>query len=112
MTKKLETVKLRTRKSYKNASNHVLVGQVESCNQIFVRVKCRSFHYKYVTLEKDQVIEGIVDSRIVPWTNIECMSVLPVDFPWETAELGKCNQGICLHEGEYDTLISRYRITH
>lgn len=108
----MEIVKLRTRKNYPDASNHVLVGSVIEFNDIFIRLKCRSFHYKQITLSSEHIVEGSVDDRVIPWSNVECMSVLPDEFLWEIAELSKCDDGMCLKSDNHSTLISRYRVTH
>ena len=109
----MKIVKVRTKKNYAEASNHVLIGEIVEFNKVFIRVKCRSFHYKYVTLTKDQVTEGSVDDRLVPWQNVECVNVLDASFDWEHAVLTKCTDGICLKDDkEISTLISRYRMTH
>lgn len=109
----MKIVKIRTKKNYAEASNHVLIGQVVDFNKIFIRLRCRSFHYKYVTLEENQVVEGSIDDRIIPWQNVECLNVLSDKFDWEDAELTKCDDGLCLKDEKDDsTLVSRYRMTH
>jgi hypothetical protein len=108
----MKTVKVRTQKNYSDASNHVLVGSVIDFNKIYVRLHCKSFHYKAPTLEEEQVVQGEVGERIVPWNNIECINVLSDDFNWQEAALHKCDDGICLKDGELTTLINRFKTTH
>lgn len=108
----MQIVKLRTRKNYAEASNHVLVGAVIFETDTYITLHCRSFHYKAITLDSDQVVEGTTETRIVPWSNVECMSILEDDFPWETAALDRCEEGICLKEGDQATLVTRYKVSH
>lgn len=108
----MKIVKVRTQKNYSEASNHVLVGYVVEFNEIFVKLNCKSFHYKAPTLEQDQVVEGEVGERVIPWVNVECINVLSDHFDWRNAVLDKCDDGICLKHKDDATLISRFRTSH
>lgn len=108
----MNIVKIRTQKNYSEASNHVLIGSVVESNKIFIRLNCKSFHYKSPTLELDQVTEGEIGERLIPWNNVECINILSDEFDWKKAVLDKCNNGICLKYNDQSTLISRYRTTH
>lgn len=108
----MKVVKIRTRKNYANASSHILIGSVVARDDVLVQVKCRTFHFKPPTLETEAIIQGSVSERIIPWSNVECINKLSDDFNWEKAALKKCDHGICLCDGKYETLVTRFKNTH
>jgi hypothetical protein len=91
--KKTLVWKIRTVKDYPDAHNHIFVGVVKGITDNYVRLKCKTFHYgRRINALKD-VREGGYEMRIIPWSRIEVVNELPVDFDVEQAKLLVDNSG-------------------
>jgi len=94
--------KIRVVKSYADARNHVLIGQMIGRDTMCVSLKCRTFHFgRSANVVKD-IQMGPVDHRIIPWNRIEIINLLPSSFEYESAQLANDPKGnIFFQDGHY-----------
>jgi hypothetical protein len=74
--------KIRAIKNYPEAHNHVLVGKVLEITDSYVRLHCRTFHFGPVLNSPEDVLVGAVMVRVIPWSRIEVINELPVNFDY------------------------------
>lgn len=74
--------KIRAIKNYPEAHNHVLVGKVLEVTDSYVRLHCRTFHFGPVLNSSEDVLVGAVMVRVIPWSRIEIINELPVNFDY------------------------------
>lgn len=77
--------KVRMKKLYPEATNHVAVGKVLEETEIYVKMKCRTYHFRKPTISTHIFISD-TKTRIFPWNTIAYITELPHDFAWEKAE--------------------------
>lgn len=87
MTSDIEIWKVRSRKCYSKASNHLFIGQVLETNDVWVRMKCRTFHFGRLTGSSKDIVVGDVAVRVIPWGNIEVINVLDENFDYENGKI-------------------------
>ena len=100
MEKKI--VKVRQIKEYREARNHVLIGEVLEENERYLRLRCKTFHFRsggYKTTGSIDV--GKIKTRWIPWSMIAVVTELPSDFDWVAAKF-KLDKSAKLNlHGEY-----------
>jgi len=74
--------KIRAIKNYPEAHNHVLVGKVLEITESYVRLHCRTFHFGPSLDSPEDVLVGDVMVRVIPWSRIEVINELPMDFDY------------------------------
>jgi len=79
--------KIRTVKEYTDAHNHILVGRVLGMTDSYVRLHCRSYHFGQVAKSSDDIQEGCLMVRIIPWHRIEIINELSPSFQYMQAKL-------------------------
>ncbi len=95
--------KVRAVKAYSEAHNHLLVGEVRAKDRVCVELNCRSFHFGRMANSVKDVRAGDLGVRIIPWTYIEIVNVLPGDFDYRKAELTIDREGnILLRDRHHD----------
>lgn len=99
--------KIRISKTYSNAKNHIVVGKIVNCNEVFVALTSKTFHFGNAVNDIKDIQEGRFDIRIIPWSRIEIIHELPDDFMLKRAKLQKVDTGIIFHDGEADCQIAR-----
>ena len=79
--------KIRTVKNYAEASNHIIVGKVLSCNTAFIRMHSRTYHFrKNAHSPKDfRIGEDMI--RIIPWSKVEIINELDNSFNYINTEI-------------------------
>ncbi len=85
--------KVRVVKTYHEAHNHLLIGEVVSKDTVCVELNCRSFHFGRLVNSLKDVRTGDLGIRIIPWSHIEIINVLPAEFNPGQAELGLDGEG-------------------
>ncbi len=85
--------KIRVVKSYPEAQNHLLVGTVLANNSVCIKMKCRSFHFGRLVHSLKDIRTGSLGIRIIPWSQIEIINVLPTDFHSHDCKLDIDSQG-------------------
>lgn len=85
-----KVIRIRCKKAYPDAHNHIIMGKVVEETNRYLVVKGRSFHFKrIVDCIKSQVKAGDAMTRILPWDNIEIIHPLDekadcsVDFDFD-----------------------------
>ena len=85
--------KMRFVKSYPDAHNHLLIGQVTGRDEVCVELMCRSFHYGRAVNGPKDITMGAIGKRIVPWSRIEIINELPASFDYQNAKLKADQKG-------------------
>ncbi|MFP4105583.1 MAG: hypothetical protein ACLFVU_05755 [Phycisphaerae bacterium] len=93
--------KIRSVKSYPEAHNHLLVGQVIERDNACIKVFGRSFHFGKLVHRKREVVMGRLATRIIPWSRVEIINELPAGFDFQSARLIEDEQGkVVFSDGE------------
>ena len=92
--------KVRTVKAYPEAHNHLLIGEVLGRSMVCVELNCRSFHFGRLVNSLKGVHEGDLGVRIIPWSHIEIINVLPGEFDFDKAKLSMEEDGNILLKGQ------------
>ena len=76
-----KVIRLRCKKPYPDAHNHVIIGRVVDENESYIAVLGRSFHFAGIL---DRVTSKINPGRsnairVIPWGNVELIHVLDGD---------------------------------
>ena len=79
-------VKIRFVKRYKDAKNHVCIGEVKTETDNCLVVKGRTFHFGSMLPNRRGLQNGLVKTRWIPWHQIELVTELPADTDWRTGE--------------------------
>jgi hypothetical protein len=79
--------KIRTVKNYSDAHNHLLVGRIEDSNSSAVMLHCVTFHFKRNIVSLRDVKAGGIGVRVLPWSRVEIMNIIPDDFEYESAKI-------------------------
>ena len=101
--------KVRIKKAYADATNHIVVGEVLETTPIYIKLKCRAYHFKK-PMQASSGPGGIFVSdtkvRIFPWQVISYITELPEDFNWEDAVVELTERGeIILKQSEINVTI-------
>jgi len=72
------------RKAYADATNHVVVGEVLEENPMYLRMRCRAFHFKRPTMNAN-IVTSEIKVRLFPWAQISYVTELPDSPDWERA---------------------------
>jgi hypothetical protein len=81
--------KVRQKKSYADAHNHIYLGEVISENSKYVTMKCLTFHFgkKIDSVGKKDIVTGMYRVRRIPWSQIEVIHDIHSDFDFIHAKL-------------------------
>ncbi|HTW91115.1 MAG TPA: hypothetical protein VMH22_05345 [bacterium] len=80
------------RKAYPEATTHVVVGEVLEENPLYLRMRCRAFHFKRPTVNAN-ITTSDIKVRLFPWGQISYVTELPDSSDWELAEAGLDEKG-------------------
>ncbi|MBN1846103.1 MAG: hypothetical protein JW810_10500 [Sedimentisphaerales bacterium] len=79
--------KIRTVKDYTDAHNHIIVGRVMGMTDSYVRLHCRSYHFGKQVESPEDIQEGCLMVRIIPWHRVEIINELAPSFNYTQAKL-------------------------
>ncbi len=86
--------KIRTVKTYPEAHNHIIIGQVLDTTESCIRMDCKTYHFgKAVNSEKD-ICSGSRMVRIIPWCRVEIINELSDSFDYINAQVSADKNGI------------------
>lgn len=74
--------KVRIKKLYPTATNHVVVGEVLEETVNYVKMRCRAFHFHRPT-SSSSIISGDIGVRVFPWSSIAYATEIDADSSWE-----------------------------
>jgi hypothetical protein len=95
-------VKVRQVKEYREAKSHVLIGEMLEENERYLRLRCKSFHFRTGSYKTTGNVDvGKIKARWIPWSMIAVVTELPADFDWVTAEFKIDKDGKLILQGEY-----------
>jgi len=98
--------KIRAVKSYPEAHNHLLVGEVRRSDDVAVELHCRTYHFGRAVNKIGDIRVSSPDVRIIPWNRIEIVRVLEEHFDYANAKLESDNEGnIRLCDGRHECSI-------
>ena len=63
-------IRLRCKKDYSGAHNHVIIGRVVEDNPSYIAVQGCSFHFAGI-LNRNGIRQGHNTIRVIPWSNVE-----------------------------------------
>ncbi|MGE4160026.1 MAG: hypothetical protein AB7F75_13120 [Planctomycetota bacterium] len=76
---------VRSVKPYVDAHNHLAVGLVLEDNERYLRLLCRTFHYRKTDRnQRNSIQEGGVAVRIIPWVRIEVIHEMDKATEWKS----------------------------
>lgn len=102
-----KVIRLRWKKSYSEAHNHVAVGKVQYENGGYVALECKTFHFQRILNgSKKGILEGEVCVRMIPWGAIEVMHELEADTDYKAPITVDTNGNIVL-DNKHQTMIAR-----
>ena len=84
--------KARMRKAYSDATNHVVVGEVLEENPLYLKMRCRAFHFKRPTMNAN-IVASEAKVRLFPWEQLSYVTELPESTDWERAVAGLNEKG-------------------
>ena len=84
--------KARMKKSYADETNHVIVGEVLEENPIYLKMRCRAFHFKRPT-SSTNIVTSETKVRLFPWERFSYITELPESTYWEEAVAGLDEKG-------------------
>jgi hypothetical protein len=94
--------KVRIVKEYPEAHNHLIVGEVVEEGPVWVKLRCRTYHFGRSVERPQDVKVGILSTRIIPWARVEIINELPEDFDYAGAKLVADGKGnVSLVHGRY-----------
>ena len=96
--------KVRIKKTYPEATNHVVVGEVLEITPIYLEMKCKAFHFKKPTIASS-VLSSLVKTRIFPWHTVSYITVLDSNLDWESAEVSLSQTGDIVITSEENAVI-------
>ena len=100
-------IRLRWKKGYQEARNHVAIGKVLHENSGYLVINCRTFHFqKIIGGSTRGVLEGDICVRMIPWSAIEVMHELEPDTRFDASLAVDSNGNVVLHN-KYMTMIAR-----
>ncbi|MFH0962889.1 MAG: hypothetical protein V2A58_02635 [Planctomycetota bacterium] len=79
--------KVRVVKPYPEAHNHLFIGEMVTRDGVAIELLCRTFHFARSVASVKEITVGPLGRRIVPWTRVEVINVLPADFDFKESEL-------------------------
>jgi hypothetical protein len=84
--------KVRMRKAYADETTHVIVGEVLEENPVYLKIRCRAFHFKRPTMNAN-IVTSEIKVRLFPWDEISYVTELTEDSDWEHAAAGLDEKG-------------------
>jgi hypothetical protein len=84
--------KARMKKSYADETNHVVVGEVIEENPLYLKIRCRAFHFKRPMVNAN-IVTSDIKVRLFPWDQISYVTELPDSADWERAAAGLDEKG-------------------
>jgi len=94
--------KIRTIKSYPEATNHLLVGRVLDITDSYVRLHCKTYHFNGPVARPEDIQIGNVMVRVVPWSRIEIINELPEGFDYVRSSLIADKEGqVLFRDGKH-----------
>lgn len=79
-------VKVRMVKKYKDAKNHVCIGEVKRETASYIVVKGVTFHFGSVFSQPPTLVRGEMKTRWIPWHQVEIVTELAADLDWLNEE--------------------------
>lgn len=81
--------KIRVSKSYPDAKNHIIIGEVIEYNDIFIKLKGRTYHYGKSVNRVNDIVAGDIDTRIIPWHKVEIIHEIAAEFNYVSCQMAQ-----------------------
>jgi hypothetical protein len=104
-----KNIRLRCKKNYKEAHNHVIIGRVIEETDNYLAVKGRAFHFKSIAEKSRHLIhcsETLV--RIIPWENVEVIHWISAKVNWDS-DIAFDEKGNLILDDKCHTIIAAQR---
>ena len=89
----LEMWMVRAVKAYPEAHNHLLLGQVTRRDDVHIEMDCRVYDFGRGVASIRDVRQSEIRTRIIPWSRVEVIDVLPANFDYPEAKLEMTDVG-------------------
>lgn len=102
--------KVRQKKAYPDATNHIYLGKVMRENQMYVIMHCVTFHFgkKVDNIGSKDVVTGMLRVRRIPWSQIEVIHDINENFDYTKAELDVDEEGtVVFRDDKLDCIITK-----
>jgi hypothetical protein len=97
-------VKVRWRKEYPDATNHVCIGEVKEEAINCLKIYGKTFHFKRSLSSGETPFSNIgvgkSKTRWIPWSAINLVTELPEDIDWENMKFGLDENGTIIVSDE------------
>jgi hypothetical protein len=98
--------KIRTIKNYPEAHNHIFIGEVLNITDSYVRLKCRTYHFRRSVNGPKDIRIGEVGIRIIPWNRIEVINEIEPAFKYREAKLSLEANKVILSDGIFSYIVA------
>ncbi|MBI9016226.1 MAG: hypothetical protein JEZ07_03085 [Phycisphaerae bacterium] len=99
--------KVRTVKNYPDAHNHLMIGKVIEINKIYLRLECKTYHFRKNINSLKDIKTGPCEYRILPWSRIELINELSDNFDYKDAKLTITNDlTVTIDDGKNSCIIA------
>lgn len=102
--------KIRQKKAYPEATNHIYLGKVYDENPRYVAMDCVTFHFgkKVDNIGNKDIVTGMRRIRRIPWSQIEVIHDIDADFDFTEAELAIDDEGTAVFsDGKLNCIITK-----
>ncbi len=102
--------KIRQKKAYPEAHNHIYLGKVYRETPIYVIMDCVTFHFgkKVDNVGIKDVVTGMRRIRRIPWSQIEVIHDVDSDFDYKNAKLVIDDEGTAVfRDDKLDCIITK-----
>lgn len=105
-----EIWKVRQKKAYPDATNHIYLGKVIKQYATHIVMDCVTFHFdKNIDVTaQNKVVTGMRRVRRIPWSQIEVSHDISADFDYTKAEVETDEEGtVVFKHGEISCIITK-----
>lgn len=102
--------KVRQKKPYQDAHNHIYLGEVLRENQVYVIMLCVTFHFgkNIDKIGHQDIVTGMLRVRRIPWSQIEVIHDVAKGFDFKNAELVTDKEGtVVFRDDKSDCIITK-----
>ena len=102
--------KIRQKKTYPEATNHIYLGQVFKETQMYIAMDCVTFHFgkKVDNMGNKDIVTGMRRIRRIPWSQIEVIHDVSRAFDYTKAKLAIDDEGTAVfRDGKLDCIITK-----
>lgn len=104
-------VHVRLKRRYMGCKNYIIIGEVLEENTMYIKLKCRTFHFGRLSFGMGGVHQGGLSVRGIPYGSIDTICELPEDTNWKVKPVYSDAADLVILDNEHKTLIVDARLT-